>query len=484
MLLKDKIKDDEGLAYVADELELMSSAGRQALMGQPWLNDGEALEQEWERVARMARAMARADLAKPLADLRHQLMELQDICGTLRRLRSGSAIDEMELFEVKQLAFHATKARHAAQAMDVNDTLQLPDMTAVFDLLDPDGSGVPSFYIYDSYHPQLAPLRKELEAAQAALARLEALGEARMGDEQRQEAERLRARVSDLLLQQDALQDEVMLRLSAQLHEQADALTLAHERMAQADVMQAKAMQAITWGLARPALSHDGATRLTQAAYPRLKRHNESQGLRYQPVDIAVHPGTCLVTGANMAGKTMLLKTVACAQGMAQLGMFVPAQEAHISPVDDVVLCIGDQQNEMNGLSSFASEIIRISDTLARSATHRLMILVDEPARTTNPVEGKAIVHAIGAMLNQRPSLSLLTTHYSGLGLSCRRLRVRGFVESLSHEPLSPATINRFMDYSLLPDDSDDVPQEALRIAEMLGCDPEMIRLARQALGE
>ncbi|MDY5969918.1 MAG: DNA mismatch repair protein MutS, partial [Bacteroidales bacterium] len=140
------------------------------------------------------------------------------------------------------------------------------------------------------------------------------------------------------------------------------------------------------------------------------------------------------------------------------------------------------KQNEMNGLSSFASEIIKISGTLARSAQRHLLILIDEPARTTNPIEGKAIVHAIGEMLNRRNSLSLITTHYSGLGLQCRRLRVKGFVESLSDAPLSPATINRFMDYSLLPDDSDDAPQEALRIATILGCDEEMIRLAKQAL--
>ena len=48
--------------------------------------------------------------------------------------------------------------------------------------------------------------------------------------------------------------------------------------------------------------------------------------------------------------------------------------------------------------------------------------------------------------------------------------------------PLNPQTINRFIDYSLTPDTSDEVPQEALRIASILGCDEALLERARQAL--
>ena len=78
------------------------------------------------------------------------------------------------------------------------------------------------------------------------------------------------------------------------------------------------------------------------------------------------------------------------------------------------------------------------------------------------------------------PSVTLITTHYSQLGLGCRRLRVKGFVEDMVGGELTPQNINRFMDYSLVADDSDEVPHEALRIAAILGCDEEMIA---QALG-
>ena len=183
-----------------------------------------------------------------------------------------------------------------------------------------------------------------------------------------------------------------------------------------------------------------------------------------------------------MAGKTVLLKTLGVAQLLAQFGMFVPAASASITLVDDIVFCIGDKQNEMNGLSSFASEIIKISNVVKQSATAKLLILIDEPARTTNPVEGKAIVQALSNLLAERISISLITTHYAQLGIPCRRLRIAGFREELANAAISPENINLFMDYSLVEDNSDTVPHEALRIATLLGCDTDLINLAEHHL--
>jgi DNA mismatch repair protein MutS2 len=481
MLLKDKLKDDAGFAYVIDELEIMSTAGRLRLMEQPWLDNPADLQTEWDNLATTVKVFLSPDNNKQVMELRHQMMELQDLRGTLHNLQAHITMDEIELFQIKQFAFHTIRAQKAAMALSLNDVLELPDLSPIFNRLDPDHTGVPTFYIYDSYHPGLAPLRKRLSAAQAALAKLEAVGEVRLNEEQRNEMSTLHDEVSNLLLQQDAIQNEVLQKISSQLFELTDLLAEGQRQMAYTDLMQAKATQAIAWQLTKPTIagvktSYRGIVNL------RLLHRNQKQHLRYQPVDVTLQSGVCFITGANMAGKTVVLKTIGCAQLMAQFGMFVPAAQADIVLVDDVLFCIGDEQNEMNGLSSFASEIIKISDTLQRAAYQHLLILIDEPARTTNPIEGKAIVHAIGKILDEERSLSLITTHYSQLGLNCRRLRVRGFVEDMADITLSPDTINRFMDYSLLPDTSDDVPQEALRIATILGCDSQMISLAKKEL--
>ena len=121
---------------------------------------------------------------------------------------------------------------------------------------------------------------------------------------------------------------------------------------------------------------------------------------------------------------------------------------------------------------------------MKRSEKERLLILIDEPARTTNPVEGKAIVQALGDILSRRESFSIITTHYSELGTDCRRLRIAGFREDMANVPISPRNINQFMDYSVVEDSSETVPHEALRIATLLGCDGNLLELAEEHIKE
>ncbi|MBQ9586885.1 MAG: hypothetical protein IJR26_03360 [Bacteroidales bacterium] len=469
MTIKDKLTAEPGFQFVIDSMELMSTSGRQRMLRQPFINDRRLLEAEYSNVSHILALLQEAQQSRPIAVVRHQLMQMHDIQGTINNLANSITIEEIELFEVKIFAHLCLTTRKAASQLDISDILNIPDLQQVFSILDPDNTGIPNFYIYDSYHPALPELRKELRATQT---KLEVLPD---DDPSRAEQQML---FNQLFEQQNAIQQEVMEQLSERLKPHAGILQKAIEQMAYTDFLFAKATIALEWGLCRPTFSDDGASRLNAMWNPRLKRRTEETKQRYQPIDIETLPGVCLITGANMAGKTVLLKTIGIVQLMAQFGFFVPAKEAAIALVDDVIFCIGDEQNEMNGLSSFASEIIKISDCITRAAKGNYLILIDEPARTTNPVEGKAIVQSLATLLDRCPSQTLVTTHYSQLGLGCRRLRVRGFVENMCSQPLSPENINSFMDYSLLPDQSDDVPHEALRIAAILQCNADLIGTA------
>ena len=451
-MLKDKIKEVPGLMFVTDSMEFMSSAGRRRMLEQPWLNDAESLAHEQQAVQTILSAISNADYGKQVITLRHQLMQLHDIKTTLHSLASHTLLDEVELFEVKNLSYLCNVSRQALIEMNLLEAFPLPGLQEVFSLLDPDSTGIPNFYIYDSYDNRLAPLRHAMKTA----------------DE---------VQMAELLSEQNTIQQQVMEDLCDRLHPFAPMLESAMEGMAYIDFTMARAVLSQAWHLQSPEAG--GAMLLKGLCNPRLKQHNESVGLRYQPVDIELTHGVTLVTGANMAGKTVLLKSIGLAQLMYQFGFPVPAETCCLEPVDDVVFCIGDEQNEMNGLSSFASEITRISDVIYRSQTEHLLVLIDEPARTTNPVEGKALVQALATIMNPRHSVTIVTTHYSQLGVPCRRLRVKGFVESLVDKPLTAQNINRYIDYSLVADDSDEVPREALRIAEMLSCHPDLLAAAR-----
>lgn len=486
MILKDKLSADPGFQYVVDSLELMSAAGRRRMLQQEFMVDASGLDAEFDRVDRIVTCLTEAatnqTISKAINHLRHQLMQMHDLQGTLNNLRQHIRLEEIELFEIKSFALLCIETMRAASEMGVADILAIPDTREVFALLDPDGTGLPNFYVYDSYHPDLGGLRRELKALQT-----KQQGSAlRLSEQMNDEALDLQRSINDLFDRQNQIQQQVIAQLSDNLAAHQAILQQAHDRMAYTDFLFAKATLAYDWNLVRPEI---GSTKQPQADKsqhttihqmwnPRLRHRNEGLGLRYQPVDISMSSGTCLITGANMAGKTVLLKTVGIIQMMTQFGFFVPAGRAEVSIVDDVVFCIGDEQNEMNGLSSFASEIIKISDALTRAESEHLLILIDEPARTTNPIEGKAIVQAVADILDRHLSLTLITTHYSQLGLTCRRLRVRGFVEDAANERLTPENINRFIDYSLMSDDSDEVPQEAMRIASILQCNPLLLKEA------
>lgn len=462
MKIKELAKYDSGFQYVIDNIECMSSAGRRLMLDTAFENDAAQLEGEWGRLQKAVSIVSASPIDHAYNDLRHCFMQLHDLQGTLSSLYSHTVLNEVELFEVKNLAYLVGKSRIAIASLRIEEVLPLPDLTEIFSVLDPDHTGVVNFYIYDSYDERLAPLRNELRTLQ-----------------ERQDNPQ---RIADLLALQQEVQQEVCRQLSDILSHHAESLTNALEQMAYGDFLFAKAELCKRWELVRPAVG--GSICYRQLFNPRLRKHNEEVGLRYQPVDINVTHGVSLITGANMAGKTVLLKSIGTAQMMAQCGIYVPAQEGTIILVDDVVYSIGDEQNEMNGLSSYASEIIKISNIVKRCRTEHLLVLIDEPARTTNPIEGKALVQALISLQEQVQSITLVTTHYGQLDSSCRRLRVRGFVEDLANIPINPHNINRFIDYSLEEDTSDDVPHEALRIAELLQCDTELITKAKQNINQ
>lgn len=154
--------------------------------------------------------------------------------------------------------------------------------------------------------------------------------------------------------------------------------------------------------------------------------------------------------------------------------------------MEEVLSSIGDAQDELEGLSSYAAEMLRINNIIDKKRSGvRCLALIDEPARTTNPEEGKALVNAIIELLGGEGSSTLLTTHYSGLTAECRRLRVHGFREEKAEgHTLTASTVNDFIDYRLEPDDDAQAPHEALRIARLIGVDDAVTETAARYLDQ
>ena len=438
MTLKEKLTAEPGFQYVIDSMELMSAPGRRRMLHQPLLTDPAQLQKEYDHLDRIVAILTNDDCNRHVVDLRHQLMQTHDIQGSLLNLAHHMTLEETELFEIKQFAFICMESLKTATVLGINDMLQLPPLDEVFRLLDPDNTGIANFYIYDSYHPDLAELRRQLKAKQTLL------------DNSRGDAEQnapLQREINDLFDRQNHIQQEVIGQLSTQLHVYQATLQQALDAMAYTDFLMARATLAVDWHLCRPQLSDD-ATTFVQLWNPRLRHRNQSLKQRYQPVDIALRPGVCLFRARHQRLRP---------SGRRRLFLHRRRTKR-------------DERTLLVRLRNHQNQRHRHPRRAATSAyPHRRARPNHQPHRRQSHRAVRR--HPAGPP-------ALVATHYSQLGLACRRLRVKGFVEGMSDQPLTPQNINSFMDYSLLPDESDDVPQEALRIATILHCNTELIQNA------
>lgn len=459
MTVRDAIQQVKGFRYMTEQLNLCSSLGRRILYEMCWLNTEEEIAAELERVTEIVRVMSTAEGKSLIEKLGCLLMQVRDIRGTVKHAGEHTVLDDLELFELKSFVLLTEEMRMLTEEWKC---VEIPDVGRVVELLDPEGVRIPHFYIYDCYSAELAALRAELK-----------LKKQQGADEQ--ETERLYLRCVEL-------EDGVREHLSEQLRGEADALREALVQVGRLDILVAKAEQTVAMHLSRPGFGQD-KTILRGLFNPQLDAALQEKGKRFQPVDITLLPEATLITGANMAGKTVLLKSVALAQCLLQFGFYVPAVEAEMVLVDEIQTSIGDEQDELSGLSSFAAEMLRINEIVERvKAGKRVLVLIDELARTTNPLEGRAIVNGVVGFLTEYRAMSLVTTHYSGIVAPCRKLRVKGFVEEKIEGQVTWKNINDFIDYSLEEDQGSEVPHEALRIAALLGVDKMLLERAEESL--
>jgi DNA mismatch repair protein MutS len=124
-----------------------------------------------------------------------------------------------------------------------------------------------------------------------------------------------------------------------------------------------------------------------------------------------------VLTGPNMAGKSTYLKQVALIVLMAQIGSFVPADEAEIGIVDRIFTRIGAQEDIAAGQSTFMVEMIEVANIL-NNATSKSLLILDEVGRGTSTYDGLSIAWAVIEYIHNNTRLrskTLFATHYHEL---------------------------------------------------------------------
>lgn len=443
MQLKKLLDSTSGLRFMIDRLSIHSSYSRKLLLDSNMMYDENSVMKSYSLLGEFYNVVKQNDNKNSIQTLQYKLSNLRDINNTLSRLSSSVVLDDVELFEVKNLALLSHEVKILLEKIGIPSVIQLPELEDVVNILDPDGLRIATFYIYDSYHEELATLRKQLK-----------------------EKDYYQEEIYNKLV---TIEDEVRSSISSRLKIHAEALVKNLESLAMIDINLAKALQMKEMGLCFPKISKEKAV-FKGLFNPEVKEILKEINREYQNIDISYALNPLIIMGANMGGKTIVLKTLALCQYLFQFGFGIPASEAEMLIYDKVFCLTTDEQSINKGLSSFAAEMKNIDAVIkATKMGEKVLALIDEPARTTNPTEGTALVSSLIKLLQDKYISLVIVTHYNIKTYNNRCLRVRGLE-------------NGKMNYELVETYEGEVPHEALNIVESLGVEPEWINLAKEIL--
>lgn len=187
-------------------------------------------------------------------------------------------------------------------------------------------------------------------------------------------------------------------------------------QLAVIDVLASFAEVAYEKHYIRPTMTMNGQIHIKDGRHPIIENYLKQE--LFVPNDADLNHSDqefLLITGPNMAGKSTYMRQVAVLMIMAQVGVFIPAVEATISPVDRIFTRVGASDDISTGQSTFMVEMKEVAYILSHATKNSLLIL-DEIGRGTSTFDGLSIAQAVVEYICKHlHSKTLFATHYHEL---------------------------------------------------------------------
>lgn len=165
----------------------------------------------------------------------------------------------------------------------------------------------------------------------------------------------------------------------------------------------------------RPVLSETGKLSVKQGRHPVVERVMGAQSYVANDCQMDDDREILLITGPNMSGKSTYMRQVALTAICAQIGCFVPAEEATLPVFDQIFTRIGAADDLIAGQSTFMVEMLEARNAIV-NATKDSLILFDEIGRGTATYDGMALAQAIIEYIHENvKAKTLFSTHYHEL---------------------------------------------------------------------
>ncbi len=475
-------KEQIGFSFVVEQLLPLTPYGKDRLKNLvPYTREQiDELKREFE--IQEAILLHKEELIALQKKIKPTFMGVKEVRGSIKKSLNG-VLTEVDFFELKSLCIILEKLmpyveRYAA-ITGIHEWKMRP-LDALLQMLDPEGERIPSFYISHLYMPQLQDIREEKRQVEIRLR--EATGE-----KKEEEKERLLKERDRIVDKEEACNRQVLERLTSEFCQYHGDLIYNINVLGHMDYVWQKIDFYEKYNCIRPIVGADGFS-VKEMVHPAVCHVLREKGTEFTPLSMEITPGVCVITGANMGGKSVTIKTAALITYMAYNGFFVPAKTCELPIYDEIFLIMDEYEETSRGLSSFGGEIIRMRDCLEQMGERRCLVLMDEPARGTNPEEGARIVQALVRYLKKTNSDTFVATHYEHIAeLADNHYQVYG-LKHYTDEDLEAAVLGltnkdrvrilaKYMDYGVYKvEKAEPLPQDAIRVCRLLGLQEEILR--------
>ncbi len=465
---------------------------------------------------------------------RNSLLHIDPIYQVIQRAGNLKTLEIYEIFEIKNFLYFSANLRKLLLDNNLDSIQQIPNLDELFLFLDKDGQRSPAFHLSYLYSKEYAEIKAKISNLKNSLnfkmqnlieSAKQELGIDEINDKivvSRYNKElnsllqnsknfslesenfanntyRLRKNESILQIEQEldllnyelAIEEKkVRVEITKVISVYEDDLYKALDEVASFDVSLVKADFGNKYNCSIPEITKNRKFDLQQAVNLPIFLDLKKNGMLFQKLDFSFSNNINVLTGANMGGKTTILKLLGQFAYLAAYAIPLPCEKATV-PLFDFIYFSGLQSNRMD-LSSFGSEIVAVDEALQKQGFG--LYLFDEFARGTNPQEGEAFSTAILKTFEKKNAICFSATHFTlpSTLKSATHYRIKGLrvdeINGLKSKTTLEARLqelHRYMDYSLEKVEAGaEPPRSAMMIAAFLGVDIEIINCAKNLMKE
>lgn len=463
-----------GYRHIINMLSPASIYGRELLKTLAPYHTGQetALLREWENISAAKKAIS--DTPELIQSINRTIGQMKDVRHSIKAI-ANRPLSEVELFELRHLLLLSEKFLEEFAASQLVQDLQGFDFfspTEPLRIIDPNNNKMLSFYIENNRSLALFKAREEKKRLENLLYQCS------------DETDRinLSAARTKALAQEAEAENDIRQEISAQLIPYSTEISHNIALIAALDLTLQKAILADRYNAAKPRLTNDSCI-LKDAYNPMIADILQENGRVFTPISMETAKGTTVVTGANMGGKSVALKTILLNIALATSGFFAFASSLATPLFDSIHLVSGDSENVHHSLSSFGGDVLHLNEICndLDSGSFSLIIL-DEFASGTNVEEGSAILSAVTQYLGKQNCIALIATHYDGAAAVSQRhyqvVGLRNLDDTLNHSGFSGTDlISKYMDYGIFPvEKNTPVPHDATKICKLLNVRKEILK--------